>query len=864
MSRPFEEFTMNGSPRDALEAQPSARPGTSTSSEGDVGEDSQPIRTHRQVKRNLNSMQIFLITVSGTIGMGLFDNSGEILRIAGPAGGLMAYIVVGICVICVMDGLGEMIGHWAIPNCMVEFVAKFVDKDLAIVVGLAYWYCYAIGFATLVVAAANLASFWEWSTTIQNFMFTFGIPGLLICINCLGVLWYAYVESVLGGMKIALVLASFLTMVAINHLDIGAKTPNGEAGSTYIDDGFQHDPTVASNNVIAVLVAIPIVAYAYVGVEIVAVTALEAEDPKKSLKFPAKWIAWLTFGTYFISAIGFYLNAAWNDPSLPVMEGRKNETLFSGAMNNTSNSTTIQSTAIVIVATMHANIPALPSILNIGLIFAVLSTSNTSLYVASRTLFGITRGINPKHPSRAMRWLSRLSRTSPRSKVPTNALAFSAAFFCWIPFLRLSKSYTDQEIQEIMSGIATVAVVLVWAALCLAFIRYRMWLKMYKDRLKGKYQEYNLWEHDNDPMPFRTILCGAQPVPAYIGLISCLLIVFVFATSSWWDHGEKAAAVWASMAGPIILTIVWFVLKYFRYYGKKIEWYVKLGTWGQLSKALNDLKDATREDVDSTKQATRGQRTEVTERSQQQVLYPSYPGHLEPSEMQSAYIPIPQRGQDSNYGGSGSVSPTTRPNRYPKGEQDVDGIELLPSYNRSPRRSSAGNSNLYDASVAGTVPRRKPVSNTSSGLGIGIGDRNSGESMGSQDLMLPREGRSRQPSFESATGEYNEHSTTPRRSRNELAPPDRHEGGSSRFARSQSSDLDVGHDLENQGARRHEIWGQHTHAYGPALSPQSPPLLAPPQWNPSYVGRAVSEPDEGVRGQTLHRQRGMSGLRGRH
>lgn len=72
--------------------------------------------------------------------MGLFDNSGEVLRIAGPAGGLMAYIVVGVCVICVMEGLGEMIGHWAIPNCLVEFVAKFVDKDLAIVVGLAYWY----------------------------------------------------------------------------------------------------------------------------------------------------------------------------------------------------------------------------------------------------------------------------------------------------------------------------------------------------------------------------------------------------------------------------------------------------------------------------------------------------------------------------------------------------------------------------------------------------------------------------------------------------------------------------------------------------------------------------------------------------
>lgn len=77
--------------------------------------------------------------------MGLFDNSGEILRIAGPAGGLMAYILVGICVVCVMESLAEMIGHWPIANCMVEFVDKFVDKDLAIVVGVAYWYVLLLG-----------------------------------------------------------------------------------------------------------------------------------------------------------------------------------------------------------------------------------------------------------------------------------------------------------------------------------------------------------------------------------------------------------------------------------------------------------------------------------------------------------------------------------------------------------------------------------------------------------------------------------------------------------------------------------------------------------------------------------------------
>ena len=69
-------------------------------------------------------------------------------------------------------------------------------------------------------------------------------------------------------------------------------------------------------------VTIPIVAYGYIGVEIVAVTALEAKDPRKSIKYPAKLIAWLTAAIYFLSALGFYLNVAWNDASLPSLSGR--------------------------------------------------------------------------------------------------------------------------------------------------------------------------------------------------------------------------------------------------------------------------------------------------------------------------------------------------------------------------------------------------------------------------------------------------------------------------------------------------------------------------------------------------------------
>ena len=58
---------------------------------------------------------------------------------AGPGGGLITYIFVGFGVIFVIEGLAEMIGHWPIPNSIVEFIKAFVDRDLAVVVGVAYW-----------------------------------------------------------------------------------------------------------------------------------------------------------------------------------------------------------------------------------------------------------------------------------------------------------------------------------------------------------------------------------------------------------------------------------------------------------------------------------------------------------------------------------------------------------------------------------------------------------------------------------------------------------------------------------------------------------------------------------------------------
>ena len=80
-----------------------------------------------------------MIAVSSVIGVTIFYGDGEALEVAGPSGALLAFAVVGVVAICVMEGISEMIQMFPTPNALMEFVRAFVDPDLAWVVGVAYW-----------------------------------------------------------------------------------------------------------------------------------------------------------------------------------------------------------------------------------------------------------------------------------------------------------------------------------------------------------------------------------------------------------------------------------------------------------------------------------------------------------------------------------------------------------------------------------------------------------------------------------------------------------------------------------------------------------------------------------------------------
>lgn len=266
-------------------------------------------------------------------------------------------------------------------------------------------------------------------------------------------------------------------MIAINQ-GAGAKPKIGT--SVWSKTPLVRDSDVTDSWTQAFFMSLSIAAFAYVGVEITAASALEARVPKekslarskaigKTVKFSAVYISFLGSLMYILAGVLVALNLRWDDPRLPRMSW---VTLDNTNGTNDSDGTT--ASAFVIVAE-DSDIPGLAGTLNFFLMFTALTCANTNLYVASRTLFSLTRSLDggagqPWYT----RFLAYFGKTNHR-KVPLRALVASCVF-TWVPFLYLASANgpdTDiGTILDVLSEMGSVGVIIVWACECWAYIRF--------------------------------------------------------------------------------------------------------------------------------------------------------------------------------------------------------------------------------------------------------------------------------------------------------------------------------------------------------------------------------------------------------
>jgi hypothetical protein len=138
--------------------------------------------------------------MGGLIGTNIYANDARALSTAGPAGALTAIVIVGFIVTMVMECVGEMTQLFPVSTIF-NSVQEFVDRDIALIVGIAYWqeplpspwphtnltdrYTYSIALASLVLSASKLSTYWELSKTGRISIFGFAMPILVVALNLL-------------------------------------------------------------------------------------------------------------------------------------------------------------------------------------------------------------------------------------------------------------------------------------------------------------------------------------------------------------------------------------------------------------------------------------------------------------------------------------------------------------------------------------------------------------------------------------------------------------------------------------------------------------------------------------------------------
>jgi L-asparagine transporter-like permease len=185
-----------------------------------------------------------------------------------------------------------------------------------------------------------------------------------------------------------------------------------------------------------VWLALSLTLTSYMGVEVIAVTAGEAEQPEKSIPSAMRTIVFRLILFYVLAITIMLAMSPWNQGGSGI-----------------TGSPFVRAFSV-------AGIPFAAGIMNLVVITAALSSSNTDLYLTSRMLFSLAR------TSHAPEWLGRLSANG----VPLPALAVSTGGMIAAILLAI---YAPSRAFLMLYGVAVAGMFFVWTIILVTHLAFR-------------------------------------------------------------------------------------------------------------------------------------------------------------------------------------------------------------------------------------------------------------------------------------------------------------------------------------------------------------------------------------------------------
>jgi AAT family amino acid transporter len=222
--------------------------------------------------RSLTTGQLSMIAIGGAIGTGLFLGSAFAIGLAGPSV-IISYAIGGLIALLLMGCLAEMtIAHPASGSF--GLIAELYVSPLA---GFLVRYAYLAGtmlaVGTEITAIAIYMKYWL--PDAPGWWWILGFSTALVAVNASSVRTFGAVEYAFSFIKIA-AIALFILLGAYVVFDAAP-------GSGIGFDNYTAHGGFLPNGLWGMWVAVIIAIFSYFSIEMIAVAAGEAKDPRRAI-----------------------------------------------------------------------------------------------------------------------------------------------------------------------------------------------------------------------------------------------------------------------------------------------------------------------------------------------------------------------------------------------------------------------------------------------------------------------------------------------------------------------------------------------------------------------------------------------------
>jgi AAT family amino acid transporter len=435
--------------------------------------------------RRLSQRQLTMMAIGGAIGVGLFLGSSVSIRLAGPAV-ILSYILGAGIALIMSCALTEMAVVHPVAGAFGVYAETYLHPWAGFSVRATYGVAQIIAIGAEVTAAGIYLSFWF--PTVPQWIWVVLLSAALVALNSMKVnhlgefeYWFAMVK--VGAIVAFIIIGLSLILGPRSGGAMGFANLTRHGG--FLPEGWK-----------GVWLSLTITVTSYMGVEIIAVTAGEAENPLVTIPRAMRSIVWRLILFYVLAIAVMVTMVPWNQ---------------------TAGSSTLSGSPFV-TAFAAAHIPFAAAIMNFVVLTAALSSMNTNLYLSTRMLFSLGRG------GYAPQWMSKVSRNG----VPHRALLASSAGIVAAILLAI---FAPKNAFLMLYGVAVAGMLFVWLVILNTHLRFRRTIT--SERLSGL------------PMRLR-----AHPLFTVVGI---LLLLAISVTTFFVDGFEWSVPAFSVFLGVISL-----------------------------------------------------------------------------------------------------------------------------------------------------------------------------------------------------------------------------------------------------------------------------------------------------------------------